>query len=99
MTKYANDSSLLVPEKYYDDLSEELQNVLKWAEHNKCWSIWPHIKKLCFLGQMPELFYFHRNCLTLKESRATLLDVWLQMNTGTRKHVDYIVYNGHEEAC
>ena len=31
--KYADDSSLLV--KYDVDLSEELRNVLKWAEHNK----------------------------------------------------------------
>ena len=34
-TKYADDSSLLVPDKYDVDLSEELRNVLKWAEHNK----------------------------------------------------------------
>ena len=35
ITRYADDSSLLVPEKYDVDLSEELRNVLKWAEHNK----------------------------------------------------------------
>ena len=35
ITKYANNSSLLVPEKYDVDLSEELQNVLKWSKHNK----------------------------------------------------------------
>ena len=35
ITKYADDSSLLVPEKYDVDLSEELRNVPKWAEHNK----------------------------------------------------------------
>ena len=35
ITKYADDSSLLVPEKYDVDLSEELRNVLKWAEYNK----------------------------------------------------------------
>ena len=35
ITKYADDSSLLVPEKYDVDLSEELRKVLKWAEHNK----------------------------------------------------------------
>ena len=34
--KYADDSSLLVPEKYYIDLSEELRNVLKWANTIKC---------------------------------------------------------------
>ena len=33
--KYADDSSLLVPEKYDVDLSEELRIVLKWTEHNK----------------------------------------------------------------
>ena len=35
ITKYTDDSSILVPEKYDVDLSEELRNVLKWAEHNK----------------------------------------------------------------
>ena len=35
ITKYANDFSLLVSEKYDADLSKELRNVLKWAEHNK----------------------------------------------------------------
>ena len=35
ITKYADDSSLLVPEKYDVDLSGELRNVIKWAEHNK----------------------------------------------------------------
>ena len=31
ITKYADDSRLLVPEKYDVDLSEELRNVLKWG--------------------------------------------------------------------
>ena len=35
ITKYADDSSLLVPENHYVGLYDELQNVLKWAEVNK----------------------------------------------------------------
>ena len=33
--KYADDSSLLIPEKCDIDISEELENVLKWANENK----------------------------------------------------------------
>ena len=33
--KYADDSSLLVTEKCDIDISEELQNVHKWADENK----------------------------------------------------------------
>ena len=33
--KYVDDSSLLVPEKCDIDISEELQNVHKWADENK----------------------------------------------------------------
>ena len=35
ITKYADDSSLLVPENHDVGLNDELQNVLKWAEVNK----------------------------------------------------------------
>ena len=33
--KYADDSSLLVPEKCDIDISEELEHVHKWADENK----------------------------------------------------------------
>ena len=35
ITKYADDSSLLVPENHDVGLYDELQNVLKWTEVNK----------------------------------------------------------------
>ena len=35
ITKYVDDSSLLIPDIYDVDLSEELRSVLKWVEHNK----------------------------------------------------------------
>ena len=35
ITKYADDASLFVPEKYDVNLSEKLRNVLKWTEHKK----------------------------------------------------------------
>ena len=35
ITKYADDSSLLVPENHDVGLYDELQNVQKWAEGNK----------------------------------------------------------------
>ena len=45
ITKYADDSSLLVPEKYDVDISEELRNVLKWLNTIKFRLIWPKQKK------------------------------------------------------
>ena len=35
ITKYADDASLLVPEKNYADLEREFLNVRKWANDNK----------------------------------------------------------------
>ena len=58
ITKYADDSSLLVPTKYDVDLSEELRNVLKWAEHNKMQVNMTKNKRECFTGQMLEMSYF-----------------------------------------
>ena len=66
--KYPNDSSLLVPAKYDIDLSEELWNVLKWAEHNKMQVNMIKTKEIVFTGWMPEMSYFLLNCLALKES-------------------------------
>ena len=48
ITKYVDDSSLLVPEKYDVDLSEELQNVLKWAEPNKMQGNMAETKEIVF---------------------------------------------------
>ena len=89
ITMYADDSSILVPEKYDVDLSEELRNVHKWAEHNKMQVNMPKQKKWCFTGQMPELSYFLLNCLALKEYYVPSCWVF-----GCRSAGGY----GHEEA-
>ena len=60
ITKYADDSSLLVPENHDVGLYDELQNVLKWAEVNK---MQVNMSKLFFIGQTPEMYYCHLNCL------------------------------------
>ena len=93
ITKCADNSSLLVPERYDADLSEELRNVLKWAEHNKIQVNITKTKEILF--HRPNA----RNVLFLSELPgiervlcAKLLDGWLQANMGRRKHVYYILH-------
>ena len=80
-------------EKYDIDLSEELRNVLKWAEHNKMKINMVKTKEIVF--HMPNA----RNVLFPSELPgiervlcAKLLDVWLKADMGMRKHVDYIMH-------
>ena len=65
ITKYADNSSLLVLEKYDVDLSEELQNVLKWAKHNKMQVNMGKTKEIVFHRSNARNFLL--NCLALKE--------------------------------
>ena len=83
----------LVPEKYDVDLSEELRNVLKWAEHNNMQVNMARTREIVF--HRPNA----RNVLLSSELPgiervlcAKLLSVWLQANMGVRKHVDYILH-------
>ena len=48
VTKYADDASLLVPEKCDNDITLEFQNVLKWAINNKLTINMAKIKELVF---------------------------------------------------
>ena len=68
ITKYADDSNLLVPEKYDVDVPEELRNVLRWAEHNKMQVNMAKTKEIVFHGANAKNVLFRLNCLALKES-------------------------------
>ena len=93
INKYADDSSLLVPEKYDVDISEELRNVLKWAEH---------IRMQVNMAKTIEIVFHRPNATNIlfpselpgieRVLCAKLLGVWLQADMGTRKHVDYILH-------
>ena len=91
--KYADDSSLLVPEKCDMDISEELQNVNKWADENKLKIYLAKTKELVF--HRPNV----RNYLASSELPglerilcAKLLGVSLQHDLGMRKHIDYVLH-------
>ena len=93
ITRYADESSILVPEKYDGDLSEELRNVLKWVEHNKMQVNMAKTKEIMF--HRPNA----RNVLYPSELPgigrvlcAKLLGVWLHPNMDMMKHVDYILH-------
>ena len=92
-TKYADDSSLLVPENHDVGLYDELQNVLKWAEVNKMQVNMAKTKEIVF--HRPNA----RNVLLPFELPgiervlcAKLLGVWLQADMGMKKYVEYIVH-------
>ena len=107
ISKYADDSSLLVPEKYDVDLSEELRNVLKWAEHNKMQVNMTETNEIVFhrpnMAKTKEIVFHRPNARNVLFSSelpgiervlcTKLLDVWLQVDMGMRKHVDYILHN------
>ena len=91
--KYADDLSLLVPEKCVIDISEELENVLKWADENKLRINLAKTKELVF--HRPNV----RNYLAPSELPGlerilcdNLLGVWLQHDLGMRKHIDYVLH-------
>ena len=52
ITKYADDTSLLVPEKADIDITAELQHVLKWAEVNELYINTAKTKELIFTDQI-----------------------------------------------
>ena len=85
--KYADDSSLLVAEKCDIEISEELENIHKWADENKN-------KLKINLAKTKELVFHRlnvRNYLAPSELPgleqilcAKLLGVWLQHDVGMR---------------
>ena len=96
ITKYADDCSLMVPEKSDADMLDEFQHALNWAVANKL-SINICKTKRTYISQTKcqKLFDFfraawHRTCSRVLF--AKLLGVWLQNDFSMRKHVDYIMH-------
>ena len=91
ITKYADDSSLLVPENHDVGLYDELNNVLKNSEVNKIHINMAKTKEIVF--HRPNA----RNVLLPSELPAIervlfakLLGVWLQADMGMKTHVVHI---------
>ena len=90
--KYADDTSLLVPEKADIDITAELQHVLKWAEVNELYINTAKTKELGFHRPNPRNFIAPDNIPgSDRVTCAKLLEVWLQDDLGERKHCDYIL--------
>ena len=83
LTKYADDTSLLVPERTDVDMSEEFSHIMKWSSDNKLIVNLAKTKEIVF--NRPNL----NNDLSPKELEgvervevAKLLGVWLQSDMG-----------------
>ena len=93
ITKYSDDSNLLVPEKYDVDLSEELRNVLKLVENNKMQVNMAKTKEIVFHRSIARNVLFTSELPCIEGVLCSkLLDVSLQADMGVRKHVDYILH-------
>ena len=87
----------MVPEKYDVDLSEELRNVLKWAEHNKLPVNMVKTKEIVFHRPNARNVLFPSVLPGIERVLcAQLLGVWLQVDMGMRKHVAYILHIGNQ---
>ena len=79
ITKYADDSSLLVPENHNVGLYDELQNVLKWAEVNKMQVNMAKTKEIVFHRPNARNILFPFELPGIERVLcAKLLGVWLQ---------------------
>ena len=88
VTKYADDASLLVPEKCDIDIMLEIQNVFKWATNNNLTINMAKTKELIF--HRPNA----RNYLLPAIERviyAKLRWVWLQEDLGMKEHVNNVM--------
>ena len=94
LTKYADDTSLLVPERIdVDKMSEEFSRIMKWSSDNKLIVNLAKTKEIVFHRPNP------KNCLSPKELEEVervevtkLLGVWLQSDMGTASHIEYITH-------
>ena len=87
ITNYADDTSLLVPEKADIDKTAELQHVLKWAEVNELYINTAKTKELVFHRPNIRNFIAPDNIPGIDRiTCAKLLGVWLQDDLGARKH-------------
>ena len=77
-----------LPEKYVY-LSEELRNILKWAEHNKMQVNMVKMKEILFHRPNARNVLFPSELPGIEKVLcAKLLGVWLQADMSMRKHVD-----------
>ena len=91
--KYADDSSLLVPEKCDIDISEVLENLHKWADENKLKINLAKTKQLVFLRPNVRNYFAPSELPGLERILcAKLLGEWLQHDLGMRKHIDYVLH-------
>ena len=85
ITKYADDSSLLVPEIDDVGLYDELQNLLKWAEVNKMQVNMAKTKEIVFHRPNTRNVLFQIELPDMERVLcAKLLGVWLQADMGMK---------------
>ena len=90
---YADDATLLIPEKTDVQIQDEFNSIAKWAADNKLTINLSKTRELIFHRPNP------RNYITPTEingiervSVVKLLEVWLQDDMSITKLVDYITH-------
>ena len=92
ITKYADDTSLLVHEKCDIDINLQFQNVLSWASKNKLMINISKTKELVFYRPNPSNFVSPVELRGFESVRsAKLLGVVFQEDLGMKSHINCLV--------
>ena len=91
--KYAEDTTLLVPENTDTPLEDEFQHILSWAHRNRLKITTLKRKKLFFTSRIHEISLDQVLSLTLYEqvSSAKLLGFICSETLSPSEHVDYVI--------
>ena len=93
MVKYADDATLLVPEKTDVQIQDDFNSVTNWASVNKLTINVSKTRELVFHRPNPRNYLPPAEIKGIERvSYLKLLGVWLQEEMGFTKHVDYITH-------
>ena len=93
MAKYADDATLLVPEKTDVQIQDEFNSVTNWASVNKLTTNVFKTREFVFHRPNPMNYLPPAEIIGVERiSYVKLLEVWLQEDMGFTKHVDYITH-------
>ena len=92
LTKYADDASLLVPEKTDVQINDEFQNVLKWASQNKLTVNMAKTKEIPIVFHKPNPWnYVPPNPISgIEQVLFVKCLMSFCSDLGTHKHIEYI---------
>ena len=91
LTKYADDASLLVPERTDVDMSEEFNHIMKWSSDNKLIVNLAKTKEIVFHRPNPKNYLYPKKLKGVERVEvAKFLGIRLQSDMGVGRHIEYI---------